>query len=119
MPVARSYQILPPTAPVPAPDDVLERVVREGAQRMLAEALEQEVADFLGRARYERSEEFRGYRNGSQKERTVGVGMSAVTVKVPRVREVPEEISADGYHSEIVERYQRRSQTQSRLLVRL
>ena len=27
------YQVLPPTAPVPAPDDVLEQLVRQGARR--------------------------------------------------------------------------------------
>lgn len=33
------YQVLPPTAPVPAPDDLLEATAREGARRMLARAL--------------------------------------------------------------------------------
>ncbi len=62
--VAKHYQVLPPTAPVPAPDDVLERVVREGARKMLQTALELEVDDFLGRRRYQRTQEHRGYRNG-------------------------------------------------------
>ena len=31
---------------------------------MLAVALEEEVSIFLGKERYERGEEFRGYRNG-------------------------------------------------------
>ena len=44
-------------------DDTLEAMVREGARRMLAAALEEEVSGFLGRDRYERGEEFRGYRN--------------------------------------------------------
>ncbi len=52
--MTRRYQVLPPTAPVPAPDDFLERVVKEGAQKMLQAVLEQEVDDFLGRVRYER-----------------------------------------------------------------
>ena len=46
-------------------DDTLEAMVREGARRMLAAALEEEVSGFLGRDRYERGEEFRGYRNGT------------------------------------------------------
>jgi hypothetical protein len=33
--VTRRYQVLPPTAPVPAPDDFLEVLVRAGAQKML------------------------------------------------------------------------------------
>jgi transposase-like protein len=86
---------------------------------MLQDALEAEVDDFLGRRRYQRSDEKRGNRNGHLPERTIGVGMGAVEVRLPRVSDVPPEISPDGFHSEIVSRYQRRSRTQARLLVRL
>ena len=44
--------------------DALEAYVREGARRMLAAALDEEVSAFLGRHRYERGKAFRGYRNG-------------------------------------------------------
>jgi putative transposase len=117
--VSKPYQVLPPTAPVPAPDDVLERLVREGARKMLQDALEAEVDDFLGRHRYQRTPQKRGYRNGHLPERTVGVGMGAVEISLPRVSDVPLEVSPDGFHSEIVSRYQRRSRTQARLLARL
>ncbi|MGH9055984.1 MAG: IS256 family transposase [Acidimicrobiales bacterium] len=113
------YQVLPPTAPVPAPDDYLERLVREGAQKALQAAIEQEVDEFLGRLRYERTEEFRGHRNGHLPARQIGVGTSCVEVRVPRVSKVPAEVSPDGYSSQIVPRYERRSRTQARLLVRL
>lgn len=113
------YQVLPPTAPVPAPDDLLETIVRSGAQRVLQEALEAEVDELLGRVRYERRQGFRGYRNGHLPARTLGVGMGAVEVRVPRVRDLPEQVAAAGFRSEIVTRYERRSQTQARLLVRL
>jgi transposase-like protein len=98
-----------------------ETVVREGARKMLQAALELEVDDFLGRRRYQRTGggDHRGYRNGHLPERTIGVGMGAVEVSLPRVSEVPPEASADGFHSEIVSRYQRRSRTQARLLARL
>jgi len=39
----------------------LEEIAREGAQRMLAEALELEVDEFLQRARYARGQEFRDF----------------------------------------------------------
>jgi hypothetical protein len=45
--------------------------------------------------------------------------MGAVEVRLPRVSDVPAEVSADGFHSEVVSRYQRRSRTQARLLARL
>jgi len=117
--VSLPYQVLPPTAAVPAPDDVLERLVREGARKLLQAALEEEVDEFLGRRRYQRTEEHRGYRNGHLPERTIGVGMGAVEIKLPRVSDVPAEVSPDGFHSEIVAKYQRRSRTQARLLARL
>ena len=93
--------------------DTLEEMVREGARRMLAAALEDEVNEFLGRERYERSEEFCGYRNGYHPSRELTVGVSAVEVKVPRVSDVPAEVSPAGFESKIVRRYERTSrQTQ-------
>ena len=61
-------------------DDTLETTGREGARRMLAAALEEEVSVLLGRGLYERSEEFRGYRNGYHHSRELTVGVSAVEV---------------------------------------
>ena len=45
--------------------------------------------------------------------------MGAVEISRPRVSDVPPEVSPEGFHSEIVSRYQRRSRTQARLLARL
>ena len=68
----------------------LEAMVREGARRMLAAALEEEVSGFLGRDHYERGEEFRGYRNAlSPQQGTDAWAVSAVEVKAPRVSDVP------------------------------
>ncbi len=111
------YQALPPTAPVPAPNDVLEETAREGARRLLQAMLEVEVDEYLGRVRYQRSGDFRGYRNGHLPARTLGVGMGAVAIRAPRVRDVPEDAAPFG--SEIVQRYERRSRSQQHLLARL
>ena len=93
--------------------ETLEEMVREGARRMLAAALEEEVSTFLGRDRYERGEEFRGYRNGYHPSRELTVGVLAVEVKAPRVSDVPAEVSPAGFESKIVKRYERTSrQTQ-------
>jgi hypothetical protein len=45
--------------------------------------------------------------------------MGAVEVRLPRVSDVPKGVSPDGFQSEIVARYQPRSRTQARLMVRL
>lgn len=100
-------------------DAALERVVGEGARRMLAAALEEEVNAFLGRRRYERGKPFRGYRNGYQEPREMTVGVGPVDVRVPRVAGVPEEVAREGYQSRIVQRYQRASQATQQLFVRL
>ena len=99
--------------------DVLEELVRKGAQEMLRRALEDEVEGFLGRGRHERKRPFRGYRNGYAPERTVGSGLGTVAVRAPRVREVPAEVSGEGYRSAILPRYQRRSRAQARLFAQL
>ena len=99
--------------------DPLEALVRAGAREMLQRALEEEVRAFLGRGRYERRPEFRGYRNGSHPEREIGTGLGSVAVEVPRVRDVPEAVAAGGFHSQVVERSQRRSHEQQVLFSRL
>jgi putative transposase len=97
----------------------LEQLARDGARRMLQEALEIEVSEFLERARYERGKAFRGYRNGHAPERTIGTGLGAVSLRMPRVSEVPKEVAADGFESKIVGRYQRISEETQKLLARL
>lgn len=66
-----------------------------------------------------RGREFRGYRNGHAPERTVGVGVGAVSVRLPRVSDVPREVAPNGFESHIVGRYQRASEATQRLLARL
>jgi putative transposase len=99
--------------------DALEAYVREGARQMLAAVLEEEVNAFLGRHRYARSQRFRGYRNGYHPAREVTVGLGPVEVRVPRVAQVPQEVATQGFHSGVVQRYQRASQTTQRLFARL
>lgn len=99
--------------------DALEVLVQEGARRMLAAALEEEVNAFLGRHRYERGRAFRGYRNGYHSPREVTVGLGPVEVRAPRVAQVPAEVAPQGFQSQVVRRYQRASQTTHQLFARL
>lgn len=89
----------------------LEAVVRSAAQRMIQGALEAEVTEFLGRLpgeKSERAEGFRGYRNGYHKERLVTTAVGGLTVRQPRVSDVPAE--AGTYESKLIRRYKRRSE---------
>jgi putative transposase len=100
-------------------EDTLERIAREGARQLIAQMLEAEVTEFLQRNRYQRNTNYRGYRNGFAPERTIGVGIGAVKVRVPRVSDVPKEVEADGYQSQIVSSYQRLGKDTQRLMARL
>lgn len=97
----------------------LERIVRDGARRMLQEMLEIEVTEFLERTRYQRGGCFRGYRNGHAPERTIGTGLGAVKLRMPRVSDVPKEVAQNGFESKIIGRYQRVSEETKQLLARL
>ena len=115
----RSYQTNGDQGERDEVQDVLESYVREGAQQMLAAVLEEEVNAFLGRHRYQRGRTFRGYRNGYHPARELTVGLGPVAVRVPRVAQVPRDVAPQGYHSGVVQRYQRASQTTQRLFARL
>jgi putative transposase len=60
-------------AGVSGEEDPIETVGRLGARLILQQALEDEVTEFLGRGRYERSDETVSHRNGYE-QRTVTAG---------------------------------------------
>jgi transposase-like protein len=98
-------------------DSTLERLVRDGARMMLERALEAEVVEFLGRNRYQRGSEFRGYRNGHQRAREVAVGTWSVPVRAPRVAEVP--AGSPAFESAILPKRRRLSKETQQLFCRL
>ena len=97
--------------------DTLDQVAREGARRMLQRALEAEVDAYLGRDRYQRATEFRGYRNGQGRERTVGIGTWAVPVRTPRVSDTP--AGAAAFESKVLPNRTRLSLETQKLFARL
>jgi putative transposase len=69
--------------------NLLTELVTKAVQRVLQEALEQELTDHLGRDHYQRrciEEPHRGYRNGYEPKR-VKTAEGEIQVKVPQVRE--------------------------------
>ncbi|MBA3601993.1 MAG: IS256 family transposase [Acidobacteria bacterium] len=85
----------------------LERLARNAAQRIIQEALEMEVSEFLERGKYQKTlrEDFRGYRNGHHKQRTIATSFGSLEVKVPRVSD-----STEKFQSNLVKKYRRRSE---------
>jgi putative transposase len=108
------------TIPFPHPqltaEDPLTAVLRQGAQRLLAQAIEVEVAMLL--AQYADRHDGQGrqaiVRNGYLPEREVQTGIGAVRVQVPRVRDR----SGAGirFHSALLPPYIRRSKSLEALL---
>lgn len=68
---------------------MIDELVREGARRMLAEALQAEVDDYIARHAGERDEHGRRLvvRNGSHQPRDVLTSAGAVEVTAPRVND--------------------------------
>ena len=89
------------------PEFNLEKLARNAAQRIIQEALELEVTEFLERGKYDKIDpaDFRGYRNGHHKERTISTSFGSLEVKVPRVSD-----NFEAFESQLVKPYKRRSQ---------
>ena len=75
----------------------LEDWVRSHVQRLIQELLEEEVTEFLGRAKSARrseSDNERGYRNGYGKPRRLTLSSGTVQLRRPRVRNTEEEFES-------------------------
>jgi putative transposase len=86
-------------AGVAGEQDPIEMVGRLGARLILQQALEDEVSEFLGRGRYERSGEAVSYRNGYE-PRTVKTTSGPIRLERPRVRDA----SRLGFESRVLGR---------------
>jgi putative transposase len=86
---------------------VLEQTLRSGAQRLLAQAIEAEVEDYVQRHARERDAHGRRLvvRNGHLPERPLQTGLGAVRVKAPRVEDRRE---GQRFTSAILPRYLRK-----------
>ena len=91
--------------------DPLTEVLRQGAQRLLAQAIEVEVAMLLARdaERHEAEGRQAVVRNGSLPEREVQTGIGAVHGKVPRVRD--RSGAGRRFHSALLPPYSRRAKS--------
>jgi len=82
----------------------LEEILREGARKLLQQAIENEVSEHLAKQHEVRAEDNRKVvrRNGYLPERSLQTGIGPVKVKQPRVR-------GEAYASAIVPKYSRRT----------
>jgi transposase-like protein len=91
----------------------LDEIAREGARRMLMEALKAEVDDYVERYRSERDQQGHALvvRNGNGQTRKVTLGAGTVQLKAPRVndRRFDESGRRQRFTSHILPPYMRRS----------
>src|SRR4051794_10209836 len=92
--------------------DPVERIGRLGARLILQQALEDEVAEFLGRARYERAIDPVSHRNGYEPRRVVTTA-GPVELERPRVRNACEL----GFESRILGRHVARTYALESLII--
>ena len=93
--------------------DVLTDVLREGARRMLADAVEAEVEDWLATRRHLRDEGGRQavVRNGYKPERSILTGIGSLPVRQPRVRDRRSRGQMERFESRLLPRYLRKTQS--------
>ena len=78
--------------------DPIEEIGRLGARLIIQQALEDELSEFLGRARYERSEVPVAHRNGYERPQKIATTSGPMKIERPRVRDA----SKLGFESRIV-----------------
>jgi putative transposase len=96
----------------PAPgQDLLSRMLRDGAQHLVAQAVRAEFEEFLARFSGDRSEYGRAavVRNGFQPEREILTGLGPVGVRIPKARSRAEAPAV--FHSRLVPPYVRRAKS--------
>jgi len=110
--------VVPLTAGIETSRDALTEVIRQGARRLLAEALEAEVTSFLVEFQAERQDgSARLVRNGYLPEREVQTGIGGVGVRVPRVRDrASDEGGTLHFTSKIVPPYLRKARSVEELI---
>jgi putative transposase len=104
--------------PSDSPRDVLTELLRKGARELLAEAIEEEVNDYLRERAALRDEVGRQLvvRNGYLPERTIQTGLGDVDVKKPRVRDRRPTEEREHFESSILPRYLRRTKSLEELV---
>ncbi len=111
-------EVTSPTLSLPVPArDVLTSILRQGAQRMLAQAIEDEVAEWI-QTHQELAADGRRQvvRNGFMPERTIVTGLGEIAVKQPRVHDRRPAEEREHFTSKILPPYLRKTKTMDELI---
>ena len=106
------------TMPLATHKDALTDLLRSGAQRLLAQAIQAEVEGYLAARRDVRDEAGRQQviRNGSLPQRILHTGVGPLEVKQPRVRDRRPAGQRETFHSSILPPYLRKTKSIEELI---
>ena len=104
--------------PVPSSSDALTDLLRRGAQQLLTQAIEAEVADWIDQHKNITAADGRRrvVRNGSMPERTIITGVGPIDVKQPRVHDRRPEGAKEKFSSAILPPYLRKTKSIEELI---
>ena len=104
--------------PVPSSSDALTDLLRRGAQQLLTQAIEAEVADWIDQHKNITAADGRRrvVRNGSMPERTIITGVGPIEVKQPRVHDRRPEGEKEKFSSAILPPYLRKTKSIEELI---
>jgi putative transposase len=104
--------------PEEKPKDVLTGVLREGAKRLLSEAVEMEVEEWIESRREVKDGDGRRQvvRNGYMPERSILTGLGEIPVRKPRVRDRRESDQREEFQSKILPPYLRKAKSVEELI---
>src|SRR5690348_16530112 len=104
--------------PLPQAQDALTEVLRLGAQKLLAQAIEAEVADWIEQHRHCLDD--RGHRqvvrNGHLPERAITTGVGPVAVTQPRVHDRRPAAERERFRSAVLPPYLRKTKSVEELI---
>ena len=99
---------------LPVPErDLLTHVLRQGARKMLAQAIESEVAEWIDGHSHACDEQGRrqAVRNGYLPERKIVTGLGEIEVRQPRVADRRPEGEREAFSSKILPPYLRKTKS--------
>jgi putative transposase len=104
--------------PLPASQDVLTQILRHGAQKMLGQAIEAEVQEWIEQRSSCRDERGRQQvvRNGFMPERSLLTGLGEISVQQPRVRDRRPPAEREKFSSAILPPYLRKTKSVEELI---
>jgi transposase-like protein len=104
--------------PAPTSQDVLTGILRQGAQRMLAQAIEAEVQEWIDAHEHvtDESGHRQVVRNGRLPKRTILTGLGEVEVHQPRVLDRRPKDQAEPFSSKILPPYLRKTKSMEELI---